>query len=384
MAQGAGLADLPSIGGAYNFTRANNANILAAMSAMKAGADDVRVAMFGDSTTYGYEAEGASPNDFTNARIHAPPYQLAQQLTAAGIAANAENLWGNGSVIAPADTNLLAADPRITESGPSWALGGSIPVVGGDIIWNTNDADATDSVSFQTNTAVDTLRLTCISVSGAGSFLYSIDGGSFSAPVSTDFGTNFHRFTIALGSSGTHKVTLKKSAGGRIYLIGLDFYDTTSRKILCWNHGICTASPSRFLSQTQPYNVGFQYYANGQALSTINCLINPMGSPGLMADTMTDIQTMITALKGAGSDVWLVMPQPTGNTTNPRSDYLDALQTLATTNSCTLLDLGFGIADLAAWQALGYSSDNQHPNTAGYGYIAGRYKALLAAAYAAA
>jgi len=117
-----------------------------------------------------------------------------------------------------------------------------------------------------------------------------------------------------------------------------------------------------------------------------------MGNAGVQASTMADIQTLINKFKANQSDVWLVMPQPISDEVIIQPAYKNALIALATLNGIPMIDLQAAnvapwstpTANLTAWKAASFWTDDKHPNTAGYGENARRYQEVISAVYAAA
>lgn len=371
------IANLP---GVYNLKFSNNRNFIAGLRAWKAGAAQLPIAVYGDSTIFGYESEGV--NSFTNNRLDSVPYQLAGQLTTAGLSASSQNLWGAGGNIT-AFTDLLTADSRVTMTGTGW-INGSIPSPGGGIIWNVVGSDFTSTITFTTNATVDTVEITTIANGAGDTAEYSIDGVA-TGTITGSGVPAWKKTTISLGSPGTHALKIRKT-GGSFYIIGENFYDSTSPKLLIWNWGINSGDPTGTLGwnkTTNPYDVGNQHQFNGQRLSIINCVENPMGTAtaAYVTTTMNSLQQMITALKANGSDVWLVMPQPITNSA-PQAEYIAALMQLAKVNNLTFINLSSKYTILSDWQAAAggtLSTDAKHPTTAGYAVNAARLRDVILA-----
>lgn len=377
-------SEFPTIPGSYNFLKANNTKILAAMTAQKAASDDVRIDYVGNSTVFGQNSSGTGT---TNAKVHPVSVQLAAQMNTASIPASADNLWGTGEAGTPSQSmaNLLLAEPKLTRPvGTGWDFQ-SFPCIGGHA-FGVSGADTTSTMVFTTSAAVNRCDVYFLQFGSGGNFKFSVDGGAESANQSTNGASGMGKVTLNLGTSAAHAVKFR-CTDANVFLIGLEFYDTATRRVVIRAMGACGETSSAMVATSAAWDWGNNFTATGAHLAILECgLINDRNGAPDPSASMANLQTMITAYKAANTDVWLMNPEPVSDSTTVSFAYQAALISLANSNNVTLIDMMSTYQTVSAWNGagLGDGSDLIHPNQAGYAYLAGRYLALLQAVRSAA
>jgi hypothetical protein len=384
MPQGSASAssEFPAIAGSFNFIKANNAKIMAAMTATKANTADTIIAHQFDSTGFGQNSSGT---ETTNAKVHSAAQQLSDLLQAAGIPSSCDSMWGSGQAGTPSDTwaNLLLADPKLTATGAGWSFG-SFPVVGGH---NWQSSDLTSTFTYTPAKSCNNVDIYFLKFSGGGSFKVSVDGGAEGAAQSTDNAVRgMGKVTISLGASTTHTITVRTSTAS-VFYIGLRCYDTATRRVIVDNQGACGWTSNEWVVTTNGESPGNQFANTGAHLSIaeIGC-INDRGSVADPTTYVANLQTFITGHHAANADLWAFNPEPTSDTTTVSLPYQAAILAKANAAGITMLDLMSTYTQVTPWVAAGFGDgvDHTHPNQAGYGYIAGREAALIQAVWAAA
>jgi lysophospholipase L1-like esterase len=376
--------ELPAIAGSSGFTMANNARILAALAALKAGAADVRVTCLGDSTTWG--EGGGTSSAVTNAVPFSYPAQLASQLRADGLPAAADAFYGSANTT---QANQAAADPRVVFVGAGWTgnvygLQTNVRSVGGVMVMNV--ADQTSTIAFTPGLDCDTADIWFARATTFGTAAWSVDGGAETTINTTGTPEAIFKSTVSLGAPGPHTIKLRRNNANQCFLVGIEAYNSTAKRLRFLAMGARSFQTTDWVNVTRNWQPGLTYYGFGQKLAIINNLINDWNANANPATSMANLQTMITKLQTAGSDVWLVCPQPCNGAGGAATQaaYKTALQSLAASNGCTFIDMTHDYPTWAAWNGASLAFDALHPNGAGYAYMAGRYRALINALYAAA
>lgn len=377
--------DLPAVNGASNFFKAFFPNTLAALTQVKAGTGDLISIDIGDSTSF-----GANDTPYTNARTISPAFQTATALNAMGIPASGDSYIGNGNV--DNMTSYKLADSRLAYTGTAWTTDqtATLNIPGGHPVFAS--ANTTDTMAFQTAASANRVRQFYIQAASLGTLAWTSSGGG-SGSFSTAGASALASQVLDLGTSGAQLYTIRQSVLGTVFDAGRIFTDTTTRRLVLVNAGASGQSYSDWLAAGQAWSSGAgttpNYAALGANLVFLNLIIN---SETNQSGTIAGLQTMITAFKAASTDVIVVNPQRTSNGTSEaaQDSNRDALKALAVANGCAFLDISYSYSSYTLWAAAGFSAGlgagagGVHPNSAGYGYIAGLKAGMLQALYNAA
>jgi hypothetical protein len=307
--------------------------------------------------------------------------QLSALLSAAGMPASRDDLWGSGEAGTPSAnmTHLLTADGRLSRSGTAWAFQ-SFPCIGGHA-FGVAGANTADTFTFATSKSANRCDVYFLRFTSGGTFKVSIDGGAEGAAQATVGANGMGKLTLDLGTSASHTVRFRCN-DANVFLIGLAFYDTNARRALLWTQGGCGWTTAQIDAKAAAWDWG-NNIANanlGLHLAIIEGgLVNDRNAVADPTAAMNRIQSWITALKAVNCDIWLVNPEPVSDSTTVSFAYRTALQNLANANSVTFVDLMTPHTTLTAWSGAGFNYDNTHPNQAGYGFIAARYAQMLQA-----
>lgn len=382
---------LPSIPGSANFTRAANSNILAALKQTKAGSADAPIAIVGDSTTAG-EGAGTGATQYANCRLNGVTAQLRTALIGGGINASQDNFMvGTGALAAPAYTLV---DSRVTISGsltgftavPASSNSGSDAKAGPGGYLCMWISGVTGSLIYTPTDASTHCLLRYVTKPGIGTLGYKVDGGT-EVQVNTAGADGIGTVLIDLGGAGAHNLAVRIVSGSEISVADVEFYNANVKAIRVINQGVRFWKMGDHLSAAQAWGPGPNEKLQGQKLNIINCTINNMVASADPAAAIADLTSLVNAFDALGQDSWIVSAQPL----NPASilqatqdAYRAALAAFANARGKTYVDLSSDYANWTAWSGAALAYDQYHPNIAGAAYIANRYKALIAAVWAAA
>ncbi|KND51560.1 MAG: hypothetical protein AB202_03255 [Parcubacteria bacterium C7867-007] len=385
---------LPTIPGVTNFSRANNAAFLTALSAVKAGTNDVKIACMGDSITAGKGAT-VSVNGWTGARAGAYPRLLRTALASASIPSIQADFWGEGTSLGTtSDIDLYMGN--IARSGSGFAISGSVQSIAGlSHAQNGSQVDSTSTITYTCpagmvadSVAVFTARNTSI-----GKYVVSLDGGAESPEVDTAGTPGAFTTTFSYASAATgHTVRIRKSSTTAIgvFVLGVYFYNSSEKGLQLWNWGRGGWRTDDWVNSTSAWFPGFHYHTQGAKLTIVELWGNDaISRPSSTTTTITNLTTIIDNLQAAGSTVWIVNPQPfdpagsIGSTAS--SLYRSAVASLADSKNCTLIDETHHYPTWSAWNGAGFAWDANHPSQTGYQHkVDSFYTPMLRALWAAA
>lgn len=345
-----------------------------ALGKMLSGQANARILCLGDSTTFGVgsnNANGAGGGDMVTLSY---PTQLASILTNFGYPANAHSFLGFGS---NAYESKLTNDGRIT-TGSSWSLSGTNATLtcGGCTALATT---GTNSITFLPTANVDTFKIWGIAYGGAGPngvLAAQINSGSV---VTHDFGTTPTRpdsFTVT-AALGANTLKLTWSSGGKVYVVGVEAYNSAAKQILVANAGW----PGAGIKDLASVNTGNTTYdpvsmakAFAPDLYLVSVGINDWrsGGSGLSAAQYKATLAAYCASLNSVADVMLVSPapsQPVAADDGFQSQFVAAMHDVALEGGYAFVD---NYARFISWtrnQAL-YgptpTPGNLHPNMVGY------------------
>jgi lysophospholipase L1-like esterase len=339
-------------------------NWLAALNNVRVGTGDAVVCDVGDSTHYGY------PYGFTAAPL---VIALGDMTTMGGLRTSYDSWFGTGAN--PANS-FLTSDSRITAG--SWAQDLTINSIG----WGTAKITTTGGspLAFTPTGQVNSFTIYYIVQPSGGTLTANIDGGTAST-ASTAGTAGIGQLTLTT-TLGTHTLNVNMSAGTQVNIIGEAGNDTTHSKVRAMLAAGNSESSAQMANQTAAYGGGFPaiYTALGCQLVIAEDGPNDWNQ-GVPVNTFsTNLQTLITAVKAAQSDMLLNSAVPTNPTVDgisnaTQSTYVEAMRVLSLNNTNpTLTAVPLPFTDtFDQWQSyaisnavLWYQPDGIHPNTTGY------------------
>lgn len=323
----------------YNLKPAHLRRTRAALAAARLGVDDCRIAIIGDSTTYGANSYPGT-GDY--------PTVLRKMLDGAGFPSKGEIVIGYNATITTGTT-----DPRLSMSGSWGALSGIFGY-----------AAATASLLLTSTEAGTALRFI---TADATPLQVTIDGGSPQTLNPTGSGY-FYTATVTGLADTTHSV-LVEWVSGVLILHAIEVYSPAAgvRMLNAGTSGQASdwhANSGDTTWGTIPTLTGFAPH-----LVLINIGINDVTPPtGQTTPFAANVQKLITQL-GDTADVVLI-----AHTNCDDRDYTaqrNALYDLADSNDLPLVDFGDALGTYDQMFAVGtMNSDPLHPTSLGYGAMA--------------
>lgn len=331
----------------------------AAAAAVNGGSADARILCVGDSTTIGINATG---------NINWPcEYDYVATNLNARVNSRKDAFFG----FSTASGNRVTKDTRIVATG---AAIGSSATLGG---FSCQMATAGNNIVFTPTETVDTFRVfwwfngsVDISIQATGGTAFTATLGSGTG---TQFGTSNLRYVDVTAASLTagNAVTISKTGGaGTFQLIGIEARNSTIKQCFVINAGHWGSKSADWAasggSLRSPLDVIGRAPSGYFSLVNIKAGINDANSAVSISTYKSNLQTIISAAKAAGSDVTLETDNPIGNGTD-ELPYITALRELAAANSLFFIDsytspfVSYTNANANSWMA-----DTLHPNTAGY------------------
>lgn len=227
------------------------------------GTTAVEVVCFGDSTTWGQTASGASRS-------------YTQQLRTLALAAGYAD-GGRGVVLYNDTTDLSAPDAFVAEQARTgtWTMTGNGPFPPS---WQTTTAGSTLTIRGKGTV----LRMQFQDVSAVGSWSYSVNGGS-SVTVNPQAGSNYKTTPVLVtglpggGATNTVTVTYPGTAG---LVISFEWLNATG--IVFHNHGT-QGIKSTSIFPTDPTAANAAYCGNALGLASIQntaCVLAAAGGAG--------------------------------------------------------------------------------------------------------
>jgi lysophospholipase L1-like esterase len=330
-----------------------------ALAAVRAGAGNCRIFCFGDSTTAGFSA---SPT--VGSAMFAQSYPaVAGPLLATALSVPV-------GISANIGTKNLAAsafgDGRITTTFTH--LNG-----GAGAFYR---ALAAAAWTFDPGVSWDTADIYYVRTSTIG-FNYQISGGGPITPPSITGTTVPHKITISK-AAGADTLTINWAAGD-VRLAGVHCYTAATKEVSVFNAGVSGQQASGLTSTGALGGLDWLAFW-APHLAIIDWGINDFFVAKAVSTYKSEMQQIITALRNAGSDVVVKTPVWTNTISTPvQADYIAAARELATENRLPLIDISAAWVSYAAADANGWYSDGAHPNATGYGDVATRVAAAVAA-----
>lgn len=347
----------------YNIKDSNTTNFRTAWRTSASNAQ-VPVAFMGDSTMRGVD-EAASPYNTQYSRL-AMPMKVSGYLNNMGITAGSDNWYGiSGSNF----NDYMTRDERCGSTGATTAFGTAVNCQGGSEV---EFPTAAGTFTFTPLNPCNKADIYYQDSTAGRQFSWAVDGGSATTLTTTGANT-IVKVTIDLSTVALHTITLTWVAGFvRIY--GIDCYNDTRRQLTMRQWGIAGGTSTDMINDTGTPNAGrltqMSLYPPKLVISECG-VVNSWRNSRSVANTTTDMQSLITAVKNAGSDfIFLVPPFDNGSTglTSSQNDYVTAMYTLADSNNVGLIDIRK--RHLSWKNAVNYgwmrSSDNVHPAAFGY------------------
>lgn len=352
-------------------------NTAAIMARVRAGTGNGRIALLGDSTSFGTGATGRT-QDYA--------HRLAAILTAAGVPSETDSLWGFHGFNA---TTLAAYDNRWTAG----SFSSSTVSIAGNMF---SDTAGTTAMTFTPEKSVGVFDVWYPADPQFGTFavqvdsgpvqnvaqsarngVYTLSGGVWTQTTApTNVSSNFGYARFVLDTVAAHTLKIAR-VSGNIKISGMHGYRNDIRQIAIHNWGRPGETSVGYASGTSYWN--FRGNPGPQAaiapdLTLIDLGINDVNQAVTPANYYANMQLLITAAKVAVKDVALMVPVPsnyTGNLTQANQLAMRAqIELLASANGIPIIgDMPVRWGEYVSGNALGYygaAPDGVHPGDVGY------------------
>lgn len=339
------------------------------------------VAFVGDSKTSGIAAKSVltTPDVLTDNASHVFSYvgQAAALMNSAGTPAIEQSWFSDaGTVGSGASPSHHAYDSRVVVNSP-WAIFGSTSLTLGGYLYLAASAG---TFTWTSTANVDSFILHYVTISGGGTFSYSIDGGT-AVNVSTNAANAWVKSaTISLGSPGAHSIALTWVSGGNVFINGLDAWDSTTPAVRLLNMGIGGVQASIWADSSNPWSSLNALVTKAPTLAVIDLGTNEIIQGTSAATFTTNMQTIITALLPT-TDIVLAVPvgmDPAQRAQATQDAFRAAVLALQAANPATVvMDYPQVYGSYAAQIAANRVYNTDHENQIGYGFKAGFIKPLL-------
>jgi lysophospholipase L1-like esterase len=337
----------------------------AALALTRQGISNTKICLVGDSTTQG--ANSTSGLNYPNLLA------IALQ-NSYGLPTSYWNFFGYSTV-----GGGIGAIPGLT-IGSSWTQDTTDFSLGGLVYTATT---GTNSLSLNPQTVssvqqpVDTFVVYYRIASGNGVLYEDVDGSN-STTTSTSNATTSVGILNVSTTLGTHTLNLKWSSGGKVQVIGVEAYNSTSPSVIVDNLGASGSTAyQQYGSTSDPTNGGNSaiWAAIGCSLVVDNLGINDEARGITQANYISAMSALLTAQQGS-SDIAVMTHVPSnpsggGASMSVQTSFMAALRTLAQSFNAPVID------NFNRWVSYAYSlpfgvySDGfVHPNSIGYGEIA--------------
>ena len=374
--QGAGGV-LPLQDAIFNFKRSNYAKTRKGLAQVRISAANMPVLCIGDSTTLGQDGATAA-NSVSRSWVT----KLASRLSGQGLSTGSQNVLGEHQAASAISSSIAVVDPRMTALPTNWVLANAalFGTTDGGMAGSAfqNGTDQTP-LTFTPNTATDTLD---VFYYDAGGPAILVKGGATGTTVSNGGGVitvgNTNRMKRAtVVCPGTSVWTIQNNTtAGSIFIQGFSAYLSTTSEVSLYNVSASGKKVSYFAGSTANFfpfqNLTTPNVVAGYApLAIINIGINDFNAATNVTTFQTTLNTLVTALQSAGTEVLLIAPTPCTVGAASQVPYNAAIYTVALANNCAVIDLYQRWVSVASSNALGYYGDSgTHPSIMGYTDIA--------------
>lgn len=348
-------ADLEASLGARNgFAAQVLPHWLRGLARVLSGTADAKLLCVGDSTTAGVGASGTGVGN-----VESYPTQLVARLGSAIPCVK-------GMGIPP--TKLAAnADPRWT-AGTGWTLqsfGAARNACYGGA------AQSGALVYADPEVMADTFDVYYLTGAGLGAITVTATGGAGST-VSGNGTYGVNKVTVAAAAAATtNSVSITYNTGGSVYIVGVEPYLSTTRKVRVANAGVGGSKTTDWVSNANNLGGPGLIQAYAPDLTILSLGVNDTSTPVDVATYIANMQTIITAAQSSG-DVILMPPFPSQSAAGAsllsyEAQYAAAVRTAF---GLPIADLTARVGSGDALAALGMMFDNLHGNALLYGHVA--------------
>ena len=349
-----------SPGGLFNVTPQNMSNWRKAVANVRAGTGRATLLMLGDSTTMGVGA-GTGTNNLTGAYAKNYPRDLAALL--AKSVPVMDNSFFCDQASAPVAYGTY--DSRVT-LGTGWGV--LTGTLGGNTFRFT--VGVAGLLTFTPVTAFDRIKVWYVNT-GAATATINVDGGASLGTITVAGGNTVtsQTFNCALA---THTINLTPGNDAAVAILGMITWNSAVPAVDFIQAGVSGAKASYFIPVAPPFAPGVVLPQIAPDLTVIDLTINDSNAPTDLTLYTSEMQTIITNCKLSG-DVLLMVGAPSNSvqaTNGTLDQFAAALQSLAISNNCGLLNIKTRWVSYAVTNPILPYFDLIHPGPLGYQDIA--------------
>jgi len=363
---GRNLATDPSLTSAYvpvvgtpivrNVTADGLKKFRQALAATLNSATNTKIALVGDSITYGYGATSKQLDSWA---------AVFQDIITARYNATRKGVEYATS------KNVAGTDKRtFWTAGTGWTAAVGYGIFDGQ----TAPAGTTGLLSLGPVTC-DSFVIYYMRRATTGTFDWNVDGGA--ATTIGGSGTDaLMTATVSAGALGTHTLNIGNVLTGAAIIIGIEAVNSQNH-ITVSNAGVPSAVTAGFINTTNPWEPGNVIWDTPQPhLTVLGLGTNDYSGNVLPATFQTNLTTLVTKAQLYGSVLLWIEPKRTDVTgTYNYSQYVAATKAVAIAKACPYIDINeFWGGGTAVYD----SGDHVHPKTEGHYQIARALAAALA------
>jgi lysophospholipase L1-like esterase len=313
----------------------------------------------GDSTTFGAGSTGPDGGELKDG---AYPTILARMLSAAGLPAEAQSIYGDGSAVWESNH---AHDRRVHMDGgwrPS-ADNDEGRCVGGQYFC----AASSGALAFSPTTPVDTFRVLTIADPGGG--MLGLEAGGAAAEHQTAAQGSGAIVPVSLKTRrGLQTLRLGWRSGGPVAVAAIEAFDSTLPGIDVANAGWSGATSADWAIATRPWSPARSLHCHGADLTLVSLGLNDI-QVGIAPEAYAgNLEALVTDASRSG-DVALVTFPPMAESAAPLARqrlYVEAIKSVSARTGSPVIDVWSRFGSHEATSPLGYYADAIHPRARGY------------------
>lgn len=334
------------------------------LASVAAGTGYSRAGLLGDSTVAGARALGPAANAV---RTESPVVYLKTQFNLVqGLPTIASSWIGDQSFGMTNGLTNFAYDTRLSQpDGVGYAFTNPSPrTVAGSMMFNSTNANR---MGFLPEVPCDTFDIYYPTNTTLGTFNATRTGSTL-VPVSQVGSSGMAKLTFTGPLNGADPVYVARASAGT-YIIGIDAYNSTVKSIRLFGMGWSGGKVADWISNTTGFDPLPALIALHLDLVLIRPGINDAVAGTAPATFKTQLATLVDALIADGTNVALATHYPSNIASAPQSTQNAIAQQVRDVAAERGLSVRDTYAEWGTWvaaNALGYMSDNLHPNKSGY------------------
>jgi len=308
---------------------------------VRAGLGNARVGYIGDSTT-AMSVPGPRQKAFSA--------YVRDILKGRGLNARYSSIFGCSDKTSATPAAYASYNPEVV-MGAGWTFA-SLSIGGQTFLAGTS---VTSSTTWTPAETIDRFDVYYARAPGLAQFNLSVDGGAATA-VDANGASSMQKVTINAGSPGTHTLSIARTGGGNLNIVGAIAYDSTKPAVEVLNLGLGSSTTEDWTdasSYIRAFNV-----LPGLALDLgiIGLGINdrtPSYGPVPLATYETNLRALVAKVRETG-DAALMVPIPSSSSRQAlaiQAQYDAVVRSVAKDLACPLIDMA------ARWESHSVSSD---------------------------